>query len=104
MRRSLPSCVFFFFNDPPTPEIYPLPLHAALPISVPTSPNTTTAFPAGTLRPDLLHDPSLRSDQRTSSRWFDITAFVNPTPYTFGNSPRSGLRGDRKSTRLNSSH
>src|SRR3954466_13845789 len=24
---------FFFFNDPATPEIYPLPLHAALPIS-----------------------------------------------------------------------
>src|SRR5256885_16320785 len=23
---------FFFLNDPPTPEIYPLPLHAALPI------------------------------------------------------------------------
>src|SRR2546427_9130895 len=26
---------FFFFNDPPTPEIYPLPLHDALPISIP---------------------------------------------------------------------
>src|SRR2546426_11521863 len=25
--------LFFFFNDPPTPEIYPLPLHDALPIS-----------------------------------------------------------------------
>src|SRR2546429_1285581 len=25
--------VFFFLNDPATPEIYPLPLHAALPIS-----------------------------------------------------------------------
>src|SRR2546430_16439478 len=25
----------FFFNDPPTTEIYPLPLHDALPISVP---------------------------------------------------------------------
>src|SRR2546430_4877751 len=24
---------FFFFNNPPTPEIYPLPLHDALPIS-----------------------------------------------------------------------
>src|SRR2546425_8163463 len=24
---------FFFFNDPPTPEIYPLSLHDALPIS-----------------------------------------------------------------------
>src|SRR5262249_62114619 len=25
--------LFFFFNDPPTPEIYPLSLHDALPIS-----------------------------------------------------------------------
>src|SRR5256885_4267332 len=28
---------FFFFNDTPTPEISPLPLHAALPISLPAS-------------------------------------------------------------------
>src|SRR5256885_6095644 len=27
------SLVFFFLNDPPPPEISPLPLHAALPIS-----------------------------------------------------------------------
>src|SRR6201992_2651876 len=29
-----PGCPppFFFFNDPPPPEIYPLPLHDALPI------------------------------------------------------------------------
>src|SRR3712207_9137217 len=26
-------CLFFFFNDPATTEIYPLSLHAALPIS-----------------------------------------------------------------------
>src|SRR5256886_14201939 len=31
--------LFFFFNDTRTPEIYPLPLHAALPISAsPTGP------------------------------------------------------------------
>src|SRR5260370_34002408 len=29
--------LFFFLNDPPTPEIYPLPLHDALPISSPPS-------------------------------------------------------------------
>src|SRR2546425_9629943 len=29
----LSSFFFFFFNDPATTEIYPLPLHAALPIS-----------------------------------------------------------------------
>jgi hypothetical protein len=63
------------------------------PFTVTTSANTTNAFPAGALRPDLLRDPSLPSDRRTAGRWFDSTAFVNPAPYSFGNSPRSGLRG-----------
>ncbi len=56
-----------------------------------TTANTTNAFPAGLLRPNLLHDAAL--DQRTVSRWFDTSAFANPAPLTFGNSPRSGLRG-----------
>jgi hypothetical protein len=58
-----------------------------------TTANTTQAFPAGTLRPNILHDASLSSDQRTISRWFDTSAFVNPPALAFGNSPRSGLRG-----------
>ena len=56
-----------------------------------TSTNTTNAFPAGPLRPNLLHNPGL--SDRTVNRWFDTTAFANPAPLTFGNSPRSGLRG-----------
>jgi hypothetical protein len=55
-----------------------------------TTANTTNAFPAGSLRPNLLHDAS---GQRSVSRWFDTSAFANPAPLTFGNSPRSGLRG-----------
>src|SRR3954464_2366365 len=31
-RPGASRCLFFFFNDPAPPEIYPLPLHAALPI------------------------------------------------------------------------
>jgi hypothetical protein len=58
-----------------------------------TTANTTNAFPAGSLRPNLLHDPSLPFDQRTVSQWFDTSAFANPAALTFGNSPRSGLRG-----------
>jgi hypothetical protein len=58
-----------------------------------TTANTTNAFPAGSLRPNLLHDASLPSDQRTVSQWFDTSAFANPAALTFGNSPRSGLRG-----------
>jgi hypothetical protein len=58
-----------------------------------TTANTTNAFPAGAPRPDLLSHAALPSDQRTVARWFDTSAFVNPPALTFGNSPRSGLRG-----------
>lgn len=57
-----------------------------------TAANTTNAFPAGSLRPNLVRDAILPADQRTVSRWFDTSAFEDPAPLTFGNSPRSGLR------------
>ena len=63
------------------------------PFTVITTANTTNAFPAGSLRPNLLRDPSLPADQRTVSRWFDTTAFAAPAQFTFGNSPRSVSRG-----------
>ncbi len=56
-----------------------------------TSANTTNAFPAGSLRPNLLKSADL--DQRTVSKWFDTTAFANPAALKFGNSPRGGFRG-----------
>src|SRR2546430_13412427 len=65
---------FFFFNDPAPPEIYPLPLHDALPISLPV------VGPAG------------RATHRLDRRWA-------PRP-----PPIETMRRDRKSTRLNSSH
>ena len=58
-----------------------------------TAANTTNAFPAGPLRPNLVGDPTLPSDERTLSHWFNTAAFVNPAAFTFGNSPRSVLRG-----------
>jgi carboxypeptidase family protein len=61
--------------------------------TVTTASNTTNAFPAGTLRPNLLADASLPSEQRSVSRWFETQAFAQPANFTFGNSPRSGLRG-----------
>jgi len=58
-----------------------------------TTANTTNAFPAGPLRPTLVGDPELPESERTLTRWFNTAAFVNPAPLTFGNSPRSVLRG-----------
>ena len=68
-------------------------LQSGPPFTVMTTANTTNAFPAGALRPDLVGNPELPSSERTLSHWFNTAAFVNPAPFTFGNSPRSVLRG-----------
>src|SRR2546430_13452988 len=69
--------IFFFFNDTATTEIYTLSLHDALPIS----PRRISALGVA-LRQRELNFPSIY-------------------PKTRRTSPRNG---DRKSTRLNSSH
>ena len=40
-----------------------------------TTANTTNAFPAGPLRPNLVADPALPESERTLSRWFNTAAF-----------------------------
>ena len=63
------------------------------PFTVFTSSNATNAFSAGPQRPNLLRKPELPKSERTVARWFDTTAFAAPAQFTFGNSPRSVLRG-----------
>jgi hypothetical protein len=63
------------------------------PFTVFNNTNATNAFSAGPQRPNLLRDPALPSGKRTVARWFDTTAFAAPAQFTFGNSPRSVLRG-----------
>src|SRR3712207_7165055 len=79
--------VYFFFNDTATTEIYTLSLHDALPISAraPLRPRPRRSSTPG--RSWLAHQGEhgvLRSVRR---RWSAVA-----------------VRGDRKSTRLNSSH
>src|SRR2546421_11204724 len=71
----LPIFLFFFFNDTATTEIYTLSLHDALPIS--------GVFPPGS-----------------------EAASARPLPWSVDPLTVAGVRihGDRKSTRLNSSH
>jgi hypothetical protein len=68
-------------------------LQSGPPFTVITAANTTNAFPAGPLRANLVGDPELPSSERTLSRWFNTAAFANPANFTFGDSPRSVLRG-----------
>jgi hypothetical protein len=55
------------------------------PFSVTAQTNTTNAFSAGALRPNVLRNPNLSGDQRTVTQWFDTAAFVQPAQYQFGN-------------------
>src|SRR3989442_11820679 len=71
----MPSVPPFFFNDTATTEIYTLSLHDALPISLVKTPSDARDLPEG---------------EAGRGRVFAL-----------GNFQR---RGDRKSTRLNSSH
>ena len=65
---------------------------AGPPFTVTNLTDTTNAFPAGGLRPDLIGDPALDSG-RSNARWFNTDAFRAPAQYRFGTSPRSVLRG-----------
>src|SRR5258705_1438434 len=69
---------FFFFNDTATTEIYTLSLHDALPICSRTARPCTPSTSRDSVNP--------RSHARTTASEVD------------------GVHGDRKSTRLNSSH
>src|SRR2546422_6121235 len=78
------SSLFFFFNDTATTEIYTLSLHDALPIS------------------DALARQGGRMEQKADRR----ARRRMPMTHVLGNWQHGFLpvQGDRKSTRLNSSH
>jgi hypothetical protein len=46
-----------------------------------------------TLRPNYLHDANLPTDQRSVSRWFDVSAFGPPTPGSFGTAAKGVIIG-----------
>jgi hypothetical protein len=65
-------------------------LESGAPFTVVMNANTTNAFSAGPLRPNLLRSAAIGNP--TVERWFDTTAFAAPPAFTFGNGPRDGLR------------
>src|SRR2546430_13494977 len=96
--------LFFFFNDPGPTEIYPLPLHDALPILsacfavsvMKRSCTTTKAFFDASDAPFKGLAPTTHS----TSRSFAASTCSRDRPPSRGIT----LMSDRKSTRLNSSH
>jgi hypothetical protein len=44
-------------------------------------------------RPDQIGNPNLPAGERTAERWFDMSAFALPAPFTFGSAPRNSVTG-----------
>src|SRR3989442_8882989 len=80
---------FFFFNDTATTEIYTLSLHDALPISFPSWRSLQTMLA-----------PSTRGNVKPVAEALALGVL----PLQCGHGRNVGTHGDRKSTRLNSSH
>src|SRR2546430_16983529 len=90
-RHTSSPFIFFFFNDTATTEIYTLSLHDALPISTRRTPILAGAvFLKPLYRPIILLAKS------------PFSSFAHERSHR-GRTDKSG-QGDRKSTRLNSSH
>src|SRR5690606_41749109 len=88
------SSFLFFFPPPPTPEIYTLSLHDALPISVPR-----LGGPA--VRPARRRRAAGRDARGAPRSPVDTRVRTSRAPRAHA---RAGGGSDRKSTRLNSSH
>jgi hypothetical protein len=55
---------------------------------------TSSRTPAQvTIRPDHLRDANIPADQRTTARWFDVSAFSAPVPGRFGTAAKGVIKG-----------
>jgi hypothetical protein len=64
------------------------------PLTITTPTNSANSFGGGSLRPNLVGDPE---GPETITQWFNTQAFAQPAPNTFGNAPRSVVRGPQVS-------
>src|SRR3989440_4579688 len=98
--------VFFFFNDPAPTEIYPLPLHDALPISESARLSRACLVVIYYGRPRPCPRPMPRPKPTRSPRASRSPRSSRPSrPNPSSRLTRSSRPNrDRKSTRLNSSH
>lgn len=68
-----------------------LTLESGQPFSVMASGDVANTGSTGQ-RANRIADGNLPSSERSTSRWFDTSAFVNPAPFTYGNAGRFILR------------
>src|SRR2546428_8049811 len=98
------TCFFFFLNDPAPTEIYPLPLHDALPICRQGSGNgDPLALPAA----ELVREQRSHVGLETNEPEHLVDSLTNRCAREIGvdlERLADDVVQDRKSTRLNSSH
>lgn len=68
-------------------------LQSGIPLAVTQATNFNAFAGFGTQRPNLVADPNLSSEDRTTGRFFNTTAFTIAPQFTIGNSSRNPVRG-----------
>jgi hypothetical protein len=67
-------------------------LQSGVPVAV-TQANSLGYAGFTTQRPNLVGDPTLPADQRTSAHWFNASAFATANQFTIGSASRNPVRG-----------
>ncbi len=70
-----------------------LTLQSGVPVAVTQSVNNNAFAGFGIQRPNLTGDPTLPDSERSTSRWFDTSAFSTAPQFTLGSSSRNPVRG-----------
>jgi hypothetical protein len=68
-------------------------LQSGLPVAVTQTTNFNAFGGFGVQRPNLVGDPTLPADQRTSSQWFNTAAFAIAPVFTIGSASRNPVSG-----------
>jgi hypothetical protein len=70
-----------------------LTLQSGLPLAIAQTTNNNAFAGFGTQRPNRVGDPELPGSERSTSRWFDTSAFTAAPQFTIGSSSRNPVRG-----------
>ncbi|HEX8030081.1 MAG TPA: TonB-dependent receptor, partial [Vicinamibacterales bacterium] len=68
-------------------------LQSGVPLAIAQTTNNNAFAGFGTQRPNLVGEPELPSDERSTSRWFNTAAFAAAPAFTLGSSTRNPVRG-----------
>jgi hypothetical protein len=68
-------------------------LQSGMPVAITQVTNFNAFAGFGVQRPNIVGDPNLPKDERTTSQWFDTTVFEEAPQFTLGSASRNPVRG-----------